>query len=72
MIRLLVHRLLLVCLACILTLGVLERFNPTPPPLLVHADYEECATVKNKPLLRGPESNVDYRLGVQFNDKGIS
>ena len=45
-------RLLVVVLICVCVLDLLERFNPNPPALLVQADYSECATVKNGPLVR--------------------
>lgn len=71
MIRLLIHRLLLVCIGGVLVMGALEQADPAPPPLLVRADFPICVTVKPSPLLRSPQHGSDYRLGEPFNDKGI-
>jgi hypothetical protein len=41
-IRLLVHRLLLLCIGAFVAMAALERAEPTPPPLLIRADYQRC------------------------------
>jgi hypothetical protein len=72
MIRLFAERLLLVCIGGLLAMGALQQVDPTPPPLLVRADYPVCVTVRPPSLLRSPQHRVDYRADPNaFNDKGI-
>jgi hypothetical protein len=63
MLRMLLERLALVALLCFAGLSVLEHFNPTPPPLLVHAaataamqeaPYQTCKTPRVPTFLVHP------------------
>jgi hypothetical protein len=51
MTALLLRRLAWLLLACALFLSALERFNPNPPSLLIHADFQRCIHVGNGPML---------------------
>lgn len=50
MLVLLARNLLLLVVLALVVVGALERVDPTPPPMLVRADYPVCVTVKPAPL----------------------
>lgn len=69
--------LILILAAIILLMLAIGRDHKGPAAIIqdvsmkvTNADY--CAPVKGPPLLRGPRSKVDYRIGNQFNDKGVA
>ena len=50
---------------------IAQHFSPPQRLPLVHSAAVNCGP-PTKPLLRSRQHNYDYRLGVPFNDKGVS
>lgn len=71
--------IILILLVVILLMALLGDHRRGPVAVIqdvsarvTKADWPLCVTPSRPPLLRSPESAVDYRLGRPFNDKGVS
>jgi hypothetical protein len=58
MLRMLIDRLLWVVLGCSIVFAAAHSVRPEPKPLLIHADYQRCISVRPAPL--------EPRRGIQL------